>query len=439
MDESPSLQAGSPASKNVVLVSIDSLRADHCGYLGSEYDLTPTLDALAAEGIAFENAVAPGPQTFSSMPDAFTGQYRPPEEADDDSGWQRRLGLIDSHLDRHPTLPERLQELGYETAAITPNPWTSEAAGFDRGFDHFRDLSGADGGGRLDRVVEALPGIDGDDRRLKLLWNLLTGSSFFNRWESIYKHFQLLRTRLSEPYFIWVFLLDTHYPFITGRTHRDEQSLRGMYLSSYRSEAAMRGNAETMSPAVRESLQRSYRDTVGAVDGFLAKLWRDVAADDPAVIVHSDHGESFGEHGNYGHHHRQLYEENIHVPYVVANAGCQARIEAPTTLASLPELTLDVATSGAVDPRRVTAPRVLSTNVSGTVRAVRQRRYKFIQDGSERLFDLERDPNEQTDVSTDAPEELRASREYLDRHDGHIRELSQLSDAAATLEPEVPL
>ena len=201
----------------------------------------------------------------------------------------------------------------------------------------------------------------------------------------------------------------------------------------------MRGNAETMSPAVRESLQRSYRDTVRAVDGFLAKLWRDVVADDPAVIVHSDHGESFGEHGNYGHHHRQLYEENIHVPYVVANAGCQARIEAPTTLASLPELTLDVATSGAVDPRRVTAPRVLSTNVSGTVRAVRQRRYKFIQDGSERLFDLERDPNEQIDVSTAAPEKLRACREHLDRHDGHIRELSQLSDAAATLEPEVPL
>jgi len=435
MVDSVPTHPGGEEPNNVVLVSIDSLRADHCGYLGSEYNLTPTLDAMAAEGVAFENAVAPGPQTFSSMPVAFTGQHRLPEPDDDTggSGWQRRLGLIDRHLDRHPTLPERLRARGYTTAAVTPNPWTSEAAGFDRGFDYFRDRSGTDDAGRLERIVDAIPGVDGNDRRTELLLNMSTGRSFFNRWESLYEDISHLRDRLREPYFLWVFLLDTHFPFITGRRHRSEQSLPGMYLSNYRGEAAMRGNASTMSPTVRESLERSYRDTVRAADAFLERLWRDFADDDPAVIVHSDHGESFGEHGNYGHHHRDLYEENIHIPYVVANAGRTSRVRAPTTLASLPELALDVATGGAVDPQSVTSPAVVSTSVSGNAGAVRQRRFKYVRDGDEQLFDLERDPQELTDISRQSPEQIAECREALDRRERHLTEVSRLYDATETL------
>jgi len=427
----------SETPRNVVLVSIDSLRADHCGFLGDDRGLTPTMDELAAEGVTFETAVSSGPQTFSSMPAAFTGHHRPAGNLDaypGESHWERRLAAIDEHMGRYTPLPERLQRLGYSTAGFSPNPWTSTASGFDRGFDHFTDLAGETSDGWVRTLAGRVPLIDESSKPVELALNLLTGSSFFTPWESYYDQIRTVREGLPEPYFLWVFLLDTHYPFLPGRTHRTEQSLYGMLSSAVRSEKTMRGRAETLPDGVRDSMRRSYRDTVRSVDSFVDRLRRDLADDDPVLILHSDHGESFGEHGNYGHHHRQLYEENVHVPYLVHGGGRSATISDPASLATIPEVTLSMATDGIVDPTTVTESAAVSTSECGTNRAVRYRQFKYVEyDERQSLFALSRDPAEAADVANDYPERCAASRARLDRFESHRSEVRAVARATRTV------
>ena len=424
-------------ARNVVLVSMDSLRADHCGFLGDDRGLTPTMDRLASTGVSFEMAVAPGPQTFSSMPAAFTGRHRktgPLDAYPGETHWERRLAAIDDHLGRYTSLPEKLQELGYSTAGFSPNPWTSTASGFDRGFDHFADLAGEADDGWLRRLATALPGIDESNKAVELALDLLTGSSFFTPWESYYDQIQAVREDLSEPYFLWVFLLDTHFPFLPARRHRQEQSFYGMVSSALRSEKTMRGRADTMSERTCESMQRSYRDTVRSADTFLDRLRTDLADDDPAMIAHSDHGESFGEHGNYGHHHRQLYEENVHVPFVVHDGHRQGVISDPTSLATIPDIVTSIARTGSFEPAAVTDATAVATSEGGTNRAIRGRQFKYIEHGEERaLFELPLDAAETRDLSREYPERCAESRARLDRFEHHREELAAVSRAAGAL------
>lgn len=425
------------SNRNIVAVSIDSLRGDHCGYLGDTRGLTPTLDRLAEEGVAYENAVAPGPQTFSSMPAVFTGERRPPttlEEYPQESHWGRRLAAIDDHLRRHATIAERLQERGYDTAGVTPNPWTSTASGFDRGFDVFEDFSeeGADGWPRA--IADRLPGVDTDARSMELVLNMLSGSEFFSQWETLDARIKQVREQLSEPYFLWVFVLDTHFPFLPTRAHREEQSLLGTYYSAYRSSAAMRGNGGEMSERVRRSVQRSYRDTVRASDTFLDQLQSELADDDPALLIHSDHGESFGDHGNYGHHHRQVNEENVHVPYVVHNAGARADVDGPVSLASIHDTALTIARDGTFDPEAATDTHAVASSECGTNRAVRGARFKYVEHRDDAsLFDLERDPGEQRDISADRPGLCRELRQRLAVADRHTSETNRIHRAAEAI------
>lgn len=424
----------STTARNIVLVSIDSLRGDHCGFLGDDRGLTPTMDTLADEGVAFETAVAPGPQTFSSMPAVFTGQPRPAggiESYRGETHWERRLAAIDDHLDRYAPLPERLRELGYTTAGFSPNPWASSASGFDRGFDRFEDFSNEGDDGRLQRLAKRVPGIDTDAKPVELLLDMLSGRSFFAQWESFYEQLDEVRRTLEEPYFLWVFLLDTHYPFFASRTHRHEQSLYGMYASAIRSEKAMRGNASMMPADVRTSVTRSYRDTVRSVDAFLDRFRADAAEDDPALIVHSDHGESFGDHSNYGHHHRELYEENVHVPYFIHNAGSRATVTDPTSLATVPTAALDIARGGRVDPAELSSSAAVSTSECGAQEAVRERQFKYVDDDDgELVFDLEADPLERTDASGTYDEVRHRARSRLEQFGTHRTETDDVSRAA---------
>lgn len=421
--------------RNIVMVSIDSLRGDHCGYLGDDRGLTPTMDTLADDGVAYENAIAPGPQTFSSMPAVFTGYPRPStllEEFPQESHWERRLAAIDDHLARYATFPERLQELGYDTGGVTPNPWTSETSGFDRGFDQFEDLSEDDDGGVTQHVAECLPGVDTDARPVRLVLNMLSGSEFFSQWETLLSEVHRVREQLSEPYFLWVFILDTHFPFLASRGHREEQSLLETYYSAYRSADQMRGNGSGgMSAGVKRSTRRSYRDTVRASDAFLAQLRTDLADDNPVLVVHSDHGESLGEHENYGHHHREVYEENVHVPYLVHNADVTADVSAPTSLTSVADTVISIAEDGTFDPETAGEPYAHAASECGYNRTVRGSRFKYVELGERRfLFDLEQDPEERTDASRDRPDLCRELERRLERETGHVEETDRLRTAA---------
>lgn len=423
----------------MILVSIDSLRGDHCGHLDDSWDLTPTMDGLAESGVAYENAIAPGPQTFSSMPTVFTGTFRqagPLDEYSGDSHWQRRLAAIDDHVSSVPFLPQQLKRQGYTTAAVSPNPWTSTATGFDRGFDQFVDLSGDGPNGWFETVVDKIPGVNANGRGMELIADLFGGTSFFSRWESLYDDLRAVREQLEEPYFLWVFILDTHFPFLASRAHRKEQSLLSMYYTAYRGERTMRGRdrSHALSDGLRRKLQQSYRETVRASDAFLAQLQADFRDDDPVTIVHSDHGESFGEHGNYGHHHRDVYSENVHVPYLVHNAGVSDSISEPVSLASIYDVVRTLAREGSFDPRDVTSEHVFTRSECGTRQAIQTEGFKYLESGDERhLFDLEHDSEERTDLSNRRPTLTEQLNSRLQRSGTHCDEVRNISRATGVV------
>lgn len=123
---------------NIVLVTIDSLRADKTGLTPGK-SFTPNLDQIANEGISYSNAVAPGPSTYESMPSIWTGELMGTVETDEDSELGKLSRRKQAHL-RSTTLVEELDRLGYDSGAFTPNPHTSRGTGFSRGFDDYEDF-----------------------------------------------------------------------------------------------------------------------------------------------------------------------------------------------------------------------------------------------------------------------------------------------------------
>lgn len=390
--------------QNVVLVTIDSLRADHCGFLGSEYDLTPTLDRLAADGLSFETAIAPGPRTPSSMPVAFTGHFDRQRDVSWSDWWDRWIRIAE-HLERHRTIAERLRAAGYTTVGVTVNPWTHDT-GFDTGFDRFLELKGAEEIEGADTGSTVFQALDWILERTEIGDTYQWGDArdWFVQWPHYYDRVLELVHDVEEPYFLWVFLLDPHQPYLASREYRSETSAPAMYYANIRERIT--GSPDELSSRIRTWLERSYRDAIRSTDAFLDALQTDLADDDPTVVVHADHGEAFGEHGTYGHE-EALYEENLHVPLVVANSATSGAVQSPVSLRSLPRLIEQLATAELVDPGTVTQAHVVATTegVQSRGRALRGRRWKYITDGDRReLYDIRSDPNEAIDRADERSE-----------------------------------
>jgi len=425
-------------SENLILVTVDSLRADHCGFLGSDRELTPTLDAMATDGIAFERAYAPGPRTPSSMPAIFTGEFVQQPNlgvyrsyAEKSSAHMERRARIRRHLARFRPLPERLRELGYDTGGVTANPWTDVDTNFDRGFDDFRAVQNRDVRPEsliLGRIADTLPTADVDD------W-LLT-------WPDFYDQILACRQELDEPYFLWVFLLDPHQPYLTPAAFREGNTALSMYLSNIW-HSRYHSYTDPLPPYLETRLRRSYRDTIRSIDAFLDRLLSDLVTDDPVTIIHADHGESFHEHGAYGHR-PQLYRENLHVPLVVHGADTTNRVSDPVTLRDLPELVTAVATDDAPDSAMLSRPFLFSRTEEAERIAVRTDAWTYIRADetyadylhdfqAEELYHTTADPGETRNMIDSASQAAMLLRCALDHFETHDWELSAVAEIAETL------
>ncbi|GAB6860729.1 sulfatase [Haloplanus litoreus] len=423
--------------RNIVLVTVDSLRADHCGFLGSEWPLTPTIDRLADEGVSFRQAIAPGPRTPSSLPALFTGEFVSHDEDWRMADWQGRQRRIGTHMSRFTHLSERLRRRGYETAAFTANPWTTRESNFHLGFDEFDEVS-ADGdvpSERLsdswlftlaDRGFEALP-VDPVGWSNKKEW--------FSQWSG---YFESIRERLhglSEPFFLWVFILDTHQPYITPRRFRAECSAWEMYYSVLRYWRGEVADA-ALPPHARSMIARTYRDAVRSVDGFVEALTEATDAYDPITVFLSDHGEALGEHGNFGHE-RTLYEENLRVPCFVHGVGRSAAVREQFPLRVASDLVVDLVSPTEFEPEAYTRQFVVSTTENGHRTAIRTARWKLVVgDGPDRLYDHQSDPAESNDVRAAHPAVASALRDIYDRHEATQAEKAATEAATEALVTE---
>ena len=442
----------------IVLVVFDTARWDRFGCYGYSRPTTPTVDALATEGLRAESMIASGPWTLPSHGSLFTGLY-PSQHG---SQWGSGPRLRDA---AGPTMAEWLKGLGYETVCATNNGLISERTGLARGFDRYAFRLDVERGWRraARRVPRVLVGGD-------------SGGRIMNRWVR-----RAVR-EIRRPLFLFVNYLECHWAYAPppGSARR----VGGPRLGPVAGLHYRIGTAARVGPweAVARASGRSDRGMLDALstyyDGELANVddhLRDLLDGlrsaghlpdgESLVIVTSDHGEHLGEHAvvdggrpgwqGLADHHASLCDHLIRVPFVawgpgLVPTGDRDRLyELVDVLPSLARLLGQEPPSDHLAGRRTDlfdgesrsfgeehafvewrawsdrerarlAARNPSYHFAGLGRdlvGVRDGRFKLVREagGRERLFDLRSDPAEDTDVAGSRPETVRRLREQLDR------------------------
>jgi len=268
---------------NIILITLDTTRADRMGFLGSHLALTPNLDEFARQGTVFSKAYAHVPLTTPSHATILTGTY--PQF--------NHLGELGTALAKDlPYLPDLLRRRGYTTAAFVGSqvldPKGAAAPGFERGFVTY------DAGFHSRH--------DGEDRYASEERRAMTVVHHALAW---------LKKQPRQPFFLWVHFYDAHDPY------------------------------EPPEPFKSKYAATPYDGEIAYVDSALGKLFaalKDAGAYDSSVIaIVADHGEALGEHGEESHGFF-LYDETIHVPLVIrlpVARGAGAQVSAPVGLVDL--------------------------------------------------------------------------------------------------------
>ena len=295
----------SPAQPNVLLVVIDTLRADRLHAAGNARDVSPVMDRLAAEGMRFERAYSSAPWTIPGTASVLTGQSPPQHGLGDSSSYyladgietqsppQHGLGDSSSYYlaDGIETLSDVFSRAGFTTAAFTCNPLISRSRNFDQGFEHFVNYRWARSSQILDDLVRWIEQVD------------------------------------EQRFFLYVHFVDPHYPYEPDARTRErygfedpegllEEDLRQVLDRWYEGE-------EIDEPRIEVSLAHRldlYDGEIYQVDSVLGAvleaLERRGLGDRTLLCVTSDHGEEFMEHGLVGHNN-QLFDESVQVPLIL--------------------------------------------------------------------------------------------------------------------------
>ncbi|MFN7941462.1 MAG: sulfatase [Thermoanaerobaculia bacterium] len=324
----PALARGNPApgfaparTRGYILISIDTLRADHLGAWGYDRPTSPFLDRLAARATLFERAFVQIPSTLPSHMTMFTGLY-PGEH-----GVYPPSGILAKEI---PTLPEAFRAAGYKTSGHSEGGYVQGGYGFARGFDEWTNDEY-----RADTDVERTLG-----RGLDFLSRLAPGEKFF-----LFLHTYSVHDPYAPP-------AEYRALFWPGAPPAGAFSPVGENFASFNV-----GRLAADAAAVdyyRALYDASIRYVDSQLERFFAELERLGLADQTTVIVTSDHGEEFREHGRLVH--TQIYPECLHVPLLVvhpaqksaARVGAVVRaVDLFPTLAELAGLAAPVRLSGA--------------------------------------------------------------------------------------------
>jgi arylsulfatase len=286
---------------------------------------------MASEGVGFPNAIAPASRTNPSMAGTFTGEPMVARDRVADPSHSRR------HLGRHGTLAEDLTEQGYATGAFNPNAYASRHYGFNRGFDHFEDfLFSTD---KYQKVFQKHLSDSTIYTLVRNFRNYLRREEAFKTWDRYIDEIEEWVHTQSEPFFLWIFSLDTHFPHLTPRKYREWSSLFEQYYYNWRCNQLIDELDPNLSDREIRKIIDIYDDSIRFGDVLLYELQERLAEFDPVYVVFGDHGEAFGERDIYGHFYPSLYEENIHVPLVVSEPiDSDEDFSRPISLTQIPSI-----------------------------------------------------------------------------------------------------
>ncbi len=291
-DRSAAVAAAVAEGYNVILVSVDSLRADRLGAYGHDRPTSPAMDRLAARGVLFEHCSSTTSWTLPSHMSMLTGRSLLGHGV---VGDDRSLGAS------VPTMAEAFRAGGYATGAVVSAPYVNSRYGFDRGFDRYDDTTIA---------FET-----NEDSYKSVTAPLLVETA--EKW---------LDGQRDTKFFLFLHFWDVHYDYAPGPPYDT------MFDPDY--DGPITGDDFYFNPDVHagmdprdvEHLLALYDGEVRLVDDHLARLFAHLErlgiADRTIVAVTADHGDEFFEHGRKGHH-RTLYEEVLSVPCIVSIPGVE--------------------------------------------------------------------------------------------------------------------
>lgn len=427
--------------QNIVLITIDTLRKDHCGCYGYPRDTTPFIDKISKSGVKFKHPFANGPLTPRSFPSILCGHHIFYGKEDNIHSY-----FLPKDVE---TIAQKLKNLGYYTAAFQAgNPFVSSFYGYDRGFDFFEDfLSGSSKCEKMERSLAP-------KKRLKEKLLSKVGS-FLNSFPELknmakkgYQTYILFKEnrqcveklknkempfirgdKLNEtvlkwlegyseknPLFLWIHYMDVHQPHVP-----QEDISKLLNIPPYSNKIIAKHWAEISNHKIKNSKQVTeikdlYDCEIRYEDKCIEELFdifetNNLTKENTFFILTADHGEEFGEHGGLGHE-MKLYNEMLSVPLIIAGKVSKRYANFADSLVELKDISqviLNVAKGEGVTD--ISKEHVLSQSLRGAgenwVRLIclQNEEFKLIYDaGSEannEFYNLSSDSGEKNNLIHD--------------------------------------
>ncbi|HJM40060.1 MAG TPA: sulfatase [Planctomycetota bacterium] len=409
--EASSSTAKAAGMPPIILVSLDTCRADRLGFMGARNPNSPALDKLASESVVFTNCISQSSNTGPSHRSLFTGMYP-----------TRHKHAMGSYVQSPFMMSSLLKDVGYKTVAFTGGGFLAGKLGFADGFDIYVDKD---------------EGYEESMQYRRGLTSILPQAAAWWRNESS----KWSGSATGDPFLLFLHTYDIHCPYWPGEGYRNR------YGGWYKGAADLQNmcgqedfQAFLSSGAEKEDinyLNAMYDAGVAMTDEltgrFLAMLKKDGVLDKSILVITSDHGETLGEHRYIGHN--QMWEEQLHVPLMIRFPGGKwggTRIGDPVMLVDVLPTLLDALELPAPEGVQGTSLMDLARGTAsfGDKRfrmAMHLDQMSFrldnqwkvivrqMEDGQAKakLYDLSRDPRESRNLLND-PQEAKIYREVLD-------------------------
>ena len=395
---------------NLLLISVDTLRADFLGCYGQPKNTSPSMDELAASGTRFDHAVAASPWTLPSHATMLSGLY------------PSHHGVVDHNFElTAPTLATRLQAAGYHTMAIVNSKNIGDKRfGMMRGYDRaYYELE-----------VDVIKEDDGTQSFGVMIHN--HGRDIIDR-----ASYWLAERDTNQPFFLFLHFYDVHTDFTPDEKWKEKfvGPYNGELNGRTRQLVKLRHDDEGIKKRDAKFLKEMYAAEIRTFDNILTKFLRRMREnglmENTVIALTSDHGEEFGEHGSVLHG-RTYYEEQTRIPLILHGPGIPAGfqmkrpvhlIDVAPTLLSLAGLPLDgmdgidltrswFAGEGPSEDRVLFAEAdhnilVAGIDSSNVFRMLRKNEFKLIFNtltGERKLFNLLEDPSESKDIAHEQPD-----------------------------------
>lgn len=399
--------------KNVVLITVDCLRADHMSCYGYKRKTTPFLDRIAKNAMFFENAFSNGPNTRHSVPSFLSSTY-PLLFMEEVMGGKFHEG--------RKSMAELLKKKGYATAAIHSNPYISKFYGYNRGFDYFNDflLGQVEDEIEMNKVSRTIKEII---KGIKAMMHKLPHEDGEKINEEAIKWLE----SIDEPFFLWLHYMDVHMPYVPPNKFLEELGLRKyshikkIWMGKKIDDVEMRKKIKDKElPDYINLYDGCIRYVDWVIKEFMNKIEKKFS--DTIFVITADHGEEFREHGGLGHEEK-LYDELLRVPLIIY--GKEIEKKTVKKMVSLINLAPTLFHFLGIEKEKWFQGKTIFEAENfviaeawkeGRTIAYRDEKWKFIKGKKKELYNLEEDKKEQRNVYNEYKEEGEKFEKIINMH-----------------------